>query len=317
MDDKRTKLIRKAAKELLSEGKVEVVIGFERGTLPGRSIPAFIRAVEDVDRLIWDSACENNLATFITKVKGPVAIVVKGCDSRSVVNHLKENQIKREDIVVIGVPCEGMIDRKKIDKLLGDRELLEFKEEDDKITLKGDGFEEVVSKEELLPEFCQLCRHRNPVLYDILIGEKVPEQTDVNFYSVIDEFEEKTPEERWEYLNSEFSRCIRCYACIKACPLCYCDTCFVDRSDPVWVGKTTNLSELESMHIIRALHMAGRCVDCGACARACPMDIDIRKLTKKLERDVLELWGYDAGVDVEETPPLATFNPNDPQEFIM
>jgi len=46
------------------------------------------------------------------------------------------------------------------------------------------------------------------------------------------------------------------------------------------------------------------------------MGVDIRKLNKKIEKDVKELFHYEVGVSLEEVPPLATFNPDDPQEFI-
>jgi Fe-S oxidoreductase len=62
--------------------------------------------------------------------------------------------------------------------------------------------------------------------------------------------------------------------------------------------------------------MAGRCTDCGACERACPMDIKVRQFTKKLEKDVKELFGYEVGVVLEERPPLDTYRPDDPQDFI-
>ena len=71
-----------------------------------------------------------------------------------------------------------------------------------------------------------------------------------------------------------------------------------------------------AFHLVRAYHLAGRCLDCGACSRACPMNIDLRVLRKKLQKDGLELFGYEAGLDPETEPALATFRPDDPQEFI-
>ena len=47
-----------------------------------------------------------------------------------------------------------------------------------------------------------------------------------------------TPEERWNYFVEETSRCIRCYACRNACPVCYCSECFVDSTMPYWIGTT-------------------------------------------------------------------------------
>jgi Fe-S oxidoreductase len=71
-----------------------------------------------------------------------------------------------------------------------------------------------------------------------------------------------------------------------------------------------------TFHFLRAYHLAGRCTDCGNCERACPMDIKMRQLTKKLEKDIYELYGYQAGLSLYQRPPLDTYRPDDPQEFI-
>ncbi len=47
------------------------------------------------------------------------------------------------------------------------------------------------------------------------------------------------------------------------------------------------------------------------------MNIDVRMLTKKMEKDARELFSADPGVREGEAEALATFNENDPQEFIM
>ena len=62
--------------------------------------------------------------------------------------------------------------------------------------------------------------------------------------------------------------------------------------------------------------MTGRCVDCGACVRACPNNIDLRTLTKRIEKDVKEMFNSEAGLSINENAPLASFTENDPQDFI-
>lgn len=309
------KQLREVAEKLLIDKKVDLIIGYEKGTLPLRTRPTFIREPEETERLVWNSRCEINLSFYLKTVKEKVGIVAKGCDSRSIVGLIKESQVKREDIFIIGVPCPGIIDRKKIEDILDGRELLEGVESDSQILLKAEGFEETLDQDKLLHASCRSCRHRNPVLSDTLIGKEISQpQTDE--YSDVEEFASQQDNERWAYFNDETSRCIRCYACRNVCPACYCPQCFVDQSLPTWFDRTPHLSDTLIFHIIRTLHTAGRCVDCGACSRVCPMNVELRMLNKKTEKDVKELYGYEAGTDLEELPPMATFKIDDPQEFI-
>jgi len=307
--------IRQAARRLLDEKRVDLVIGFEEGTLPLRSSPCFIRNPEEVERLTWNSSCENNLAKYLPGRKERVAIVAKGCDSRAIVGLIQERQIEREQLIILGIPCHGMIDRRKLENILEGEEVLEAEEREEEIWLRGLNFEKTLPRAELLHPSCQVCRYRNPVLYDSLLGDKVTESEVTDEYAEVRDLETKSLEERWAYFTAEISKCIRCYGCRNACPFCYCRECFVD-AQPQWIGKTIALTDTQLFHLIRAFHLAGRCVDCGACERACPMGVDLRKLNKKLEKDVEELFGYKAGLSLEELPPLATFRPEDPQDFI-
>jgi len=62
-----------------------------------------------------DGWCENTLAAYLPKRKEKAAIVAKGCDSRAVVELIKEKQVPRDQVIVIGVPCRGMIDRAQVE----------------------------------------------------------------------------------------------------------------------------------------------------------------------------------------------------------
>lgn len=308
--------IRKIARGLLENQEVELVIGYERGSLPLRSTPCFARTPADVDRLIWDVTCENNLARFLRNRKGRTGIVVKGCDAGSLVSLIKENQLGRDQVYIIGVPCSGVIDRKKVLSILDGRDIKTVEELESSLILAGHGYEAKIQKEEVLYSACKTCRSKNPVIYDALAAEPIGTGDALSEYERVLAFESQTPEERWAFFMEEVSRCIRCYACRNVCPVCYCSDCFVDCTKPRWVGKTTDHSDTAMYHIIRTLHTAGRCTDCGACVKACPMDLDLRLLTKKMERDIQEMFDYRAGESLESASPLTTYSLDDPQEFI-
>ena len=59
--------------------------------------------------------------------------------------------------------------------------------------------------------------------------------------------------------------------------------------------------------VIRNIHVAGRCTDCGECERACPVNIPLRSLTKKMYELVDELFHYQAGMDKSASPLLTAY----------
>ena len=310
-----TDKIKKISAKLLKDCTVEMVIGFRRGTVPMMNEPYFAKTPEDVDKLVWDSNCGINLASYLTDRNEKIGIIAKGCDSRNIVTHIIENKIKREQLIIIGVPCTGMMDRRKINAMF-DSEIDEVVESDSGITVSGNDFKEKLKKEDVLQQNCSVCIHRNPVIYDELVAELVEEQNGIDRYQDVNEIEALSPAEKGKFFDDLLAPCIRCYACRNACPLCYCPTCFVDESRPQWVGKSQDPTDVKTFHFLRAFHCAGRCTDCGACERSCPVGINMRVFTKKLEKDCLELFDWEAGMSLDVRPPLDTYKPGDPDEFI-
>ena len=96
-----TESLRQAAAQLLSEGKVDVVIGYGRDNGAAFSAPVFVRTADQVDRLLFDPLCYGNLAVYLHRSEvremGKAALVVKGCDLRAVNVLLQENVIEREN----------------------------------------------------------------------------------------------------------------------------------------------------------------------------------------------------------------------------
>jgi ferredoxin len=149
-----------------------------------------------------------------------------------------------------------------------------------------------------------------------MVAEPVPEQEGVKPFKDVEVLEKNSPQERRKFFTQLISSCIRCYACRNACPLCYCPTCFVDESRPQWVGKSIDPVDTMTFHFLRAYHCAGRCTDCGACERVCPVGISVRQFTKKLNKDAFDLFGWEAGISVDQRPPLDVYRVDDYNEFV-
>lgn len=326
--------LKECARKLLTEKKVDLIIGYSKSPIPLRSTPCFIREEKDVDSLIFDLTCSNNLATYLQKSKCAehrkpntdptirmenrckIGIIAKACDARSIVQLILEKQVKKEDITVIGIACTGILDLKKVSDRLNGKEILNYNPQDDEVLFEGKDFKKALKLSDILCDSCKTCLNPDPSVYDSFIGEPVS-GAKTEKQEPMTELENLSFGERWEYFEHEISKCIRCYACRNACPLCYCEECVVDRTNPQWFGKSTEFSDTFTFHITRMLDTAGRCVGCGACIRACPTHVDLAPLGIKIEKEIKERFGYTAGLSLDATPPMATFNEDDKEEFIM
>lgn len=298
-----TKQIREIAARLLENGDVDMVIAWEKGDFDYQSKPFFARSVAEVEQMVCDDYSVHNLANSLLKFRDgheKIGIVVKGCDSRGLVRLLEDNQFRRERLHIIGVACSGVKDPLKAMK-------------------QNSGFERAAQQADGLAEKCQACLQPNPVIFDELVGEEQSVRVPENRFSPVEEIEKMSADERYRFFEDMFSRCIRCYACRQACVACNCRTCIFDETRPQWVGRETSISDNFMYHLVRASHMAGRCIECGECERVCPVDIPLMLVNRKLIKDVNEFFGpYEAGMQYIEgqKPPLSVYQENDPDDFL-
>ncbi|MFC2019909.1 4Fe-4S dicluster domain-containing protein [Chloroflexota bacterium] len=310
--------LQSEARTLLEQGKVDYIVGFAPGSLKFTTTPLITRDKDDVDRLVINPFIVNNLSNFLPELKGRVGIVVKGCDSRSLTSLLQDNKVVREDVVILGFPCPGLIDLNKIE-LLRDKyrdELDDIVREGDKVVVTAGVEARTFSTEEVLFDCCLGCELPTPQEYDILLGEPRPAAPQLDTSRKGIATMEATPtEDRWAFWKQEFSRCIRCYACRNVCPACYCRRCFVEETEPQWILPMPRWQDNLLFQVVRNIHVAGRCTDCGECERACPVGIPLRGLTKKMYEIVDDMFQFKAGLDKDAAPLHAHYELEEANDF--
>ena len=276
------------AKELLSNGTVNRVIGWEKGLFEDDQTPRVFTSVEELDKdFIYDDYSVATVSKYLikeTKKEGKILAFLKANDTYSFNQLVKEHRVNRDNVYIVAVPSNGEAQKGKIHVVYD-----EIMDTDGKISAK---------KEE---------------------SQEDKEAFNKERFEMIAKLEAMTADERFAFWQNELSKCIRCNACRNVCPACTCEQCVFDNPKSGVSQKAAADSFEEKMfHIIRAFHVAGRCTDCGECSRVCPQNIPLYLLNRKYITDVDEIYGeYQAGEDTESRAPLNTYKTDDVEPSIV
>jgi formate dehydrogenase (coenzyme F420) beta subunit len=120
---------------------------------------------------------------------------------------------------------------------------------------------------------------------------------------IVAEYKGMSLAERREFWQQQFLKCIKCYGCRNICPECFCEACALE--DPLWVERGVLAPPFPTYHLIRAMHMSARCVNCRQCELVCPSHIPLTVLHDLIRKDVEDMLAYIPGTDLSARPPLS------------
>lgn len=257
--------LKKKAKEILEAKGAQGVLGLKRGLFDVIH-PHVFTATEELDHLVtepkWPLAKTARAILRDRTGDFRLAVVVRGCDERAVVELIKRNQIDGDRIVLLGYAC---------------------------------------GSEQARVCLCSRPWPEKRVAGDVAEGIDPFADDRVRFYLKGDDHVRM---ERWA---EQLRRCIKCYGCRNACPICICVPCKLE--EDLWVERGAVPVEMVPFHLIRAFHLSDTCVACGACQEACPVGIPLMTLQLAMRETLRKDYNYEAGLEPGRTSPiLSDFN---------
>ena len=275
--------------------------------------------------------------------QAPIAVVVKPCEARAIVELAKLQQVDLDPFLIIGIDCYGTFSVQDY--------AAKASECSPDSSVTADFLKQVSAGDapEDLRNACLTCRFPAAPHADLaihLIGEDISQQ--IRLQACTEKGEqvlqglglEATPDseqreealgklkeareklagelEPLDFLEMISSLCINCRNCRSVCPICYCKQCVFEGDVfeyPLekylsWSGKRGALGmppDKLLFHLTRMSHVATSCVACGQCEAACPSGIPLGRIYQMISAAAQQALEYEAGRSLDDELPLTTF----------
>ena len=222
------------AKELLSDGTVNRVLGWRRGDMSYNPEPSYFETAEDLDaNFVYNGFCGANLSKYMiegSKLEGKTLVFLKPCDSYSFNQLIAEHRVDRDKAYIIGVGCMGKLSFEKI-KEQGVKGITNITIDDanENITVETLYGEKTLAYKDCMLERCHVCKGKEHQIFDETIGESRGHK---GRRPLCRGREDRSHDARKKSSLSSRMRaqpsCIRCNACRNVCPACSCRKCVFD-----------------------------------------------------------------------------------------
>ena len=339
--------------DLMRQGKVSSILAPMRVPSGDSVFPALVSSPEKMNADLFAPVLLVSMAQMVSQltwecpVSSPIAVIMRNCEIRALVELVKLKQADLKNLFIIGIDCPGTLRAGSFKELSRSKSSYELYSAllngDEKI--KGEIRAACSTCLEPIPVHCDIsiglygADSRKEILIDIhsdagkalLEGSALQEVSDAKkreqaVDAVIKRRAESDREFKAAYARIKgideilkfYASCINCQNCRRVCPICYCQECFfssdnLSQTADNLVRKSRARGAFKMpmdtllFHTGRMNHMILSCVECGLCEQACPMDIPLMQVLKRVASDAQAKFEYRAGRNPEEDIPLTQF----------